>query len=116
MKLSVSFCFSNRVSIVEHYHNSSWLEHGGSPEKAMKSAFVSAIDARLKQLVLTEEGICFHEKTMLCFHQTDDYGGWAADSGGKYRAAAAFKQAAGCTAVMQPAEKVFVKLVIMNIF
>lgn len=30
-------------------------------------------DARLKQLVLTEEGICFHEKTMLCFHQTDDY-------------------------------------------
>ena len=50
VKLSVSFCFSNRVSIVEHYHNSSWLEHGGSPEKAMKSAFVSAIDARLKQL------------------------------------------------------------------
>ncbi len=30
-------------------------------------------DARLKQLVLTEEGICFHEKTMLSFHQTDDY-------------------------------------------
>ena len=28
VKLSVSFCFSNRVSIVEHYHNSSWLEHG----------------------------------------------------------------------------------------
>ncbi len=49
VKLSVSFCFSNRVSVVEHYHNSSWLEHGGSPEKAMKSAFVSAIDAYLKQ-------------------------------------------------------------------
>ena len=49
MKLSVSFCFSNRVALVEHYHNSSWLEHGGSPEKAMKSAFVSAIDAYLKQ-------------------------------------------------------------------
>ena len=49
VKLSVSFCFSNRVSLVEHYHNSSWLEHGGSPEKAMKSAFVSAIDAYLKQ-------------------------------------------------------------------
>ena len=49
VKLSVSFCFSNKVTIVEHYHNSSWLEHGGSPEKAMKSAFVSAIDARLKQ-------------------------------------------------------------------
>ena len=49
VKLSVSFCFSNRVSVVEHYHNSSWLEHGGSPEKAIKSAFVSALDAYLKQ-------------------------------------------------------------------
>ena len=49
VKLSVSFCFSNKVSVIEHYHNSSWLEHGGSPEKAMKSAFVSAIDAYLKQ-------------------------------------------------------------------
>ena len=48
VKLSVSFCFSNRVSIVEHYHNSSWLEHGGSPEKAAKSAFVSAIDKYLR--------------------------------------------------------------------
>ena len=49
VKLSVSFCFSNRVQVIEHYHNSSWLEHGGSPEKAMKSAFVSAIDSYLKQ-------------------------------------------------------------------
>ncbi|MEG2222333.1 MAG: toprim domain-containing protein, partial [Oscillospiraceae bacterium] len=49
VKLSVSFCFSNRVTAMEHYHNSSWLEHGGSPEKATKSAFVSAIDAYLKQ-------------------------------------------------------------------
>ena len=49
VKLSVSFCFSNRLALIEHYHNSSWLEHGGAPEKAMKSAFVSAIDARLKQ-------------------------------------------------------------------
>ncbi len=49
MKLSVSFCFSNKVQLIEHYHNSSWLEHGGSPEKAVRSAFVSAIDACLKQ-------------------------------------------------------------------
>jgi len=48
VKLSVSFCFSNTVQIIEHYHNSSWLEHGGSPEKAMRSAFVSAIDSYLK--------------------------------------------------------------------
>ena len=50
VKLSAACCFSNKVNVIEHYHNSSWLEHGGSPEKAMKSAFVSAIDARLKQL------------------------------------------------------------------
>ena len=49
MKLSVSFCFSNRVQMIEHYHNSSWLEYGGSPDKAVRSAFVSAIDAYLKQ-------------------------------------------------------------------
>ena len=49
VKLSVAFCFSNRVQVIEHYHNSSWLEHGGAPEKAVKSAFVSAIDGWLKQ-------------------------------------------------------------------
>ncbi len=48
VKLSVSFCFSNTVQVIEHYHNSSWLEHGGSPEKAMRSAFVSAIDGYLR--------------------------------------------------------------------
>ena len=49
VKLSAAFCFSNQIHVVEHYHNSSWLEHGGSPEKAAKSAFVSAIDACLRQ-------------------------------------------------------------------
>ena len=49
VKLSVACCFSNKVNIIEHYHNSSWLEHGGSPEKAAKSAFVSAIDGYLRQ-------------------------------------------------------------------
>ena len=48
VKLSVAFCCSNLVQKIEHYHNSSWLEYGGSPEKAMKSAFVSAIDGYLK--------------------------------------------------------------------
>ena len=48
VKLSAAMCFSNRVNIIEHYHNSSWLEHGGSPEKATKSAFVSAIDKYLR--------------------------------------------------------------------
>ena len=49
VKLSVAFCFSNKVQVIEHYHNSSWLEHGGSPEKAVRSAFVSAVDSWLKQ-------------------------------------------------------------------
>ena len=48
VKLSVAFCFSNKVNVIEHYHNSSWLEHGGSPEKAAKSAFVSAVDKYLR--------------------------------------------------------------------
>ena len=49
VKLSVAFCFSNKVQFMEHYHNSSWLEHGGSPDRAVRSAFVSAIDGYLKQ-------------------------------------------------------------------
>ena len=48
VKLSAACCFSNKVNVIEHYHNSSWLEHSGSPEKAAKSAFVSAIDKYLR--------------------------------------------------------------------
>lgn len=48
VKLSCAFAFSNRVKLMEYYHNSSWLEHGGSPERAAKQAFVSQIDAFLK--------------------------------------------------------------------
>ncbi|MEG1632572.1 MAG: toprim domain-containing protein [Oscillospiraceae bacterium] len=49
VKLSAAFCFSNRVNTIEYYHNSSWLEHGGAPEKASRSAFVSAVDAYIKK-------------------------------------------------------------------
>ncbi len=49
VKISAAFCFSNRVNDIEYYHNSSWLEYGGAPEKATKSAFTSAIDAYIKQ-------------------------------------------------------------------
>ena len=49
VRLSAAFCFSNRVQAIEYYHNSSYLAHGGAPEKALKSAFVSAVDAYLKQ-------------------------------------------------------------------
>ena len=36
--------------MIEYYHNSSWLEHGGAPEKAVRSAFVSAVDAYIKKV------------------------------------------------------------------
>lgn len=49
VKLSCAFAFSNRVKQIEYYHNSSFLEHGGSPERATKQAFVSQLDAYLKQ-------------------------------------------------------------------
>ncbi len=48
LKMEVVFCFSNSSQVLEYYHNSSWLEHGGSPEKAVKSAFVSGVDKYLK--------------------------------------------------------------------
>ncbi len=50
VKLSAAFCFSKTVSALEYYHNSSWLENGGAPDKAAKLAFTSAIDSYIKQL------------------------------------------------------------------
>ena len=50
VKLTAAFCFSNKVSGIEYYHNSSWLEYGGAPDKATRSAFVSAIDAYIKKI------------------------------------------------------------------
>lgn len=48
VKLSVALCFSNQVKLCEYYHNSSWLEHGGSPERAVKLAFTYMIDNFIK--------------------------------------------------------------------
>ena len=50
VKLSAAFCFSKTVSALEYYHNSSWLENGGAPDKATKLAFTSAIDNYIKGL------------------------------------------------------------------
>lgn len=50
VKINVALTFSNKISLAEYYHNSSWLEHGGAPEKAVKTAFVSQFDSLLKQL------------------------------------------------------------------
>lgn len=49
LRISAALCFSNTVNRIEYYHNSSYLEHGGAPEKAVKNAFVYAIDAYCKQ-------------------------------------------------------------------
>lgn len=48
VKLHVAIAFSNKVKLVEHYHNSSWLEYGGVPDKAMRQALTSQIDSYLK--------------------------------------------------------------------
>lgn len=48
LKYQVAFCFSNDVNMLEYYHNSSFLEHGGSPDKAVHTAFVYAVDKYLK--------------------------------------------------------------------
>lgn len=49
VKVFAALTFSEKVQLKEYYHNSSFLEHGGAPEKAVRSAFVSQIDAYLKQ-------------------------------------------------------------------
>ena len=50
VKLDVALTFSNRVKLTEYYHNSSFLEHGGSPEDAVKRAFAAQIDAYIKSV------------------------------------------------------------------
>ena len=48
VKMQIAFCFNNEINRIEYYHNSSWLEHGGAPDKAVKAAFVNEIDKYLK--------------------------------------------------------------------
>lgn len=48
-KAEIAVAFSNKLNFVEYYHNSSYLEHGGAPEKAVKSALLYQIDSYLKQ-------------------------------------------------------------------
>ena len=44
----IAFCVSNTVNVIEYYHNSSFLEHGGSPDRAVQNAFVYSVDKKLK--------------------------------------------------------------------
>ena len=49
LKVQVAFCFHNDNNLLEYYHNSSWLEHGGSPDRAVRNAFTYEIDRCLRQ-------------------------------------------------------------------
>lgn len=49
VKVEMAFCFNNEVNLIEYYHNSSFLEHGGAPDKAVKSAFTAEIDQYIKK-------------------------------------------------------------------
>ena len=49
VKMNFALTFSNKVQLIEYYHNSSWLEFGGSPDDAVKTAFVYQIDSYIKQ-------------------------------------------------------------------
>ena len=49
VKINVALTFSKTKQLKDFYHNSSWLEHGGAPDKALRNAFVAQIDAYLKQ-------------------------------------------------------------------
>ena len=44
LKMQIAFCFCNEINLLEYYHNSSFLEYGGSPDRAVKAAFVNEID------------------------------------------------------------------------
>lgn len=48
LKFQIAFCFCNENNMLQYYHNSSYLEYGGSPDKAIKNAFVYAIDQYIK--------------------------------------------------------------------
>lgn len=48
VKMQLAFCFNNEINLLEYYHNSSFLEHGGAPDKAVKTAFIYELDKCLK--------------------------------------------------------------------
>ena len=67
VKMSAAFCFSNKHQLLEYYHNSSWLEYGGSPEKALRAAFVSQINAYLKAKNMFKKG-----ESLITFQDVQD--------------------------------------------
>ncbi len=56
VKIEIAFRFDNENPFIEYYHNSSYLAHGGSPDRAVKNAFVAQIDKMLKEKNLYNKG------------------------------------------------------------
>ena len=48
VQADVAFAFNNETNLLSYYHNSSWLEHGGSPDRAVRNAFVAEFDREIK--------------------------------------------------------------------
>ena len=48
VRMQIAFCFNNEINLLEYYHNSSFLEHGGAPDRAVRNAFVHEIDKALR--------------------------------------------------------------------
>ncbi|MBR5314905.1 MAG: DNA topoisomerase [Clostridia bacterium] len=67
LKAEFAFCSSNTTSVLEYYHNSSFLEHGGSPDKAVKTAFVFEIDKFLKN-----SGKYLKNESKITFNDVED--------------------------------------------
>ena len=67
LKFQIAFCFNNEINLLEYYHNSSFLEYGGSPDKAVKNAFTFAIDKYLKSNNLYKK-----EEKKITFNDIED--------------------------------------------
>ena len=67
VKAQVAFCFNNEVTLLEYYHNSSFLEHGGSPDRAVKNAFLYEIDKCLKT-----RGLYNKDESRITFNDIQD--------------------------------------------
>lgn len=67
VKAEISYAFSNSNPGIEFYHNSSWLEYGGSPERATRSAFVAEFDRYAK-----EQNMYQGEESKISFKDIED--------------------------------------------
>ena len=67
VKVDIAFSFNNEYPLIEYYHNSSYLEHGGSPDKAVKAAFVAVFDK-----VLTQRGKYNKGESKISFGDIED--------------------------------------------